>query len=211
MGQDTEQLKRDIEVTRSDMGATLDAIGDRVSPGRVVERNKNKVIVGARSLKDRVMGTAGEAQEHLADTAQSARDAVSGAANQASDAVKHMPDAVVHHTEGAPMVAGAIAFGVGFILAASMPSSQAEVKASAKLIESLEPIKQDLAETAHDMAEHLKEPAIEAAQTVKDAAAEGAHVVTDVARDSAHQTTQHAKESIAAVTESNGDPSMTTS
>jgi hypothetical protein len=211
MGQDTEQLKRDIEGTRSDMSATLDAIGDRVSPGRVVERNKNKVIVGARSLKDRVMGTASETQEHLADTAQSARDALSGAASQATDAVKHMPDAVVHHTEGAPMVAGAIAFGVGFLIAASMPSSQAEVTASAKLLESLEPIKQDLTETAHDMAEHLKEPAIEAAQSVKDAAAEGAHAVADTARDSAQQTTQHAKESIDAVTAGNADLSSSAS
>ena len=206
MGQDTEQLKREIEVTRSDMGATLDAIGDRVSPGRVVERNKNKVIVGARTLKDRVMGTAGETQEHLADTAQSARDAVSGAAGHAADAVKHMPDTVVHHTEGAPMVAGAIAFGLGFLVAASMPSSEAEVNASAKVLESLEPIRQDLAETAQDMAEHLKEPAIEAARNLKDAAAEGAHAVTDSARDSAQHTAQEAKESIAVVTDGDADP-----
>jgi hypothetical protein len=33
MGQSPEELRRDIERTREDLGGHLDAIGDRVSPG----------------------------------------------------------------------------------------------------------------------------------------------------------------------------------
>jgi hypothetical protein len=43
MGQSAEELRRDIERTREGLGETLDAIGDRVSPGRIMERKKNRV------------------------------------------------------------------------------------------------------------------------------------------------------------------------
>ena len=197
MGQDTEQLKREIEVTRSDMADTLDAIGDRVSPGRVAQRQKNKVVGAVRSVKDRVMGTAQETQSHLAHSA--ACDTVAGAAEQTTDAVKNLPDAVVHRTEGAPMVAGALAFGVGFLVAAAMPASESEKEMSAKVMQTLEPVKQEVVGAAQDMAQNLKQPAMEAAQTVKDAAAEGAQAVGSTVRDVADDTKQQATESLQAV------------
>ena len=43
MGQNADQLKREIADTRNDLGNTLDAIGDRVSPSRVIQRRKNRV------------------------------------------------------------------------------------------------------------------------------------------------------------------------
>jgi len=199
MGQDTEQLKREIEVTRSDMTDTLDAIGDRVSPGRVAQRQKNKVVGAVRSVKDRVMGTAQETQSHLAHSVHSARDTVTGAAEQTTDAVKHLPDAVVHRTEGAPMVAGALAFGVGFLVAAAMPASESEKKMSAKVMQTLEPVKEEVVGAAQDMAQNLKQPAMEAAHTVKDAAAEGAQAVGSTVRDAADDTKQQATESVQAV------------
>ena len=36
MGTSAEELRRDIAQTREDLGETIDAIGDRVSPGRVM-------------------------------------------------------------------------------------------------------------------------------------------------------------------------------
>ena len=69
MGQSTEELRREIEYTRDDLGQTLDAIGDRVSPGRIVERRKNRVVNGLSSVRDRVMGTASDAGNSIGDTA----------------------------------------------------------------------------------------------------------------------------------------------
>ena len=43
MGQTAEELKQDIADTRDNLSDTLDAIGDRVSPGRVIERRKNRM------------------------------------------------------------------------------------------------------------------------------------------------------------------------
>jgi len=57
MGQSAEELRRDIERTREGLGDTLDAIGDRVSPGRIMERKKNRVTTGLRTARERVMGT----------------------------------------------------------------------------------------------------------------------------------------------------------
>ena len=42
MGQSAEELRREIEETRDNLTGTVDAIGDRVSPGRIVERKTNR-------------------------------------------------------------------------------------------------------------------------------------------------------------------------
>jgi hypothetical protein len=199
MGQDTEQLKREIEVTRSDMGDTLDAIGDRMRPGRVVQRQKNKVVGAARSVKDRVMGTAQGTQAHLAQSVHSVRDTVAGAAEHTTDTVKHLPDTMTQRTEGAPMVAGALAFGVGFLVAAAMPASEPEIEMSAKVMESLEPVKEEIVGAAHEMADSLKQPATEAAQSVKNVAADGAQAVMSTAQGAADEAKQQATESVRAV------------
>lgn len=64
------------------------------------------------------------------------------------------------------MMAGALAFGIGFLVAASVPASQPEVDASAKLMDTLDPVKQGIAEAAHELVESVKEPAMEAGQHV---------------------------------------------
>ena len=56
MGQSPEELRREIEQTRMGMSENLDAIGDRVSPGRIVERRTNRVRNSVTSLRERVMG-----------------------------------------------------------------------------------------------------------------------------------------------------------
>jgi ElaB/YqjD/DUF883 family membrane-anchored ribosome-binding protein len=188
MGQDTEELKREIESTRSEMSETLEAIGDRVSPGRIVQRKKNLVSSKAQSVRERVMGTTHSAQSAISDTA-----------GQATDAVKHLPDTMSDKAQGAPMIAGAIAFGVGFLVAAAFPPSRAEKEASIKVMESAEPMKAQLMESAHEVADHLKEPAMESAQVLKNAATEGAQAVTSATKDAAAETKEKATESAQAV------------
>ena len=58
MGQSATELKQEIAQTRQNLGETLDAIGDRVSPGRMVERRKNRMTRGFQNVRERVMGTA---------------------------------------------------------------------------------------------------------------------------------------------------------
>ncbi len=183
MGQSAEELRREIEYTRGDLGETLDAIGDRVSPGRIVERRKNKVVNGLSSVRNRVMGTASDAGHSVGDTAGSAVDTIKGA-----------PDAVVQQTQGNPLVAGGIAFGVGVLLASIFPASAKEQQVAGQLKEKAEPLAEDLKQTGQQMAEHMKEPAREAVESVKQAATEGQQAVADTAKYAAESTGQAARE-----------------
>jgi len=49
MGQNADELRRNIETTRENLGETVEAIGDRVSPGRMIERRKNRVMTNFRN------------------------------------------------------------------------------------------------------------------------------------------------------------------
>ena len=104
-------------------------------------------------------------------------------------AVGEAPDAVRRQTQGAPVMAGALAFGVGFLVAAAFPPSEAERQAGATLLDKVEPLKDELASTGKELAEHLKEPAREAATEVKDAAKQSAQAVTDTAKSAVPEAT----------------------
>jgi ElaB/YqjD/DUF883 family membrane-anchored ribosome-binding protein len=170
----TDDVRREIEATRDELGETIDAIGDRVIPGRVIERRKNQVNQGVRSVVDRVMGKAHDAREAVGDAGSSVGEA---------------PGAVLSQTRGAPLVAGALAFGVGFLVAAAFPPSQTEKDAVAdNLADKVEPVKAQLTQVGQEVADHLKEPAAEAVQSVKAAAQDAAQQVTSSAKDAAQET-----------------------
>lgn len=183
MGQSTYELRRDIEQTRADLGETLDAIGDRVSPGRMIERRKNRMSSGIRSVKDRVMGTVEHAQGQLGDMASSG-----------TDTLKETPQMVRDEARGAPLIAGAIAFGVGFLVAAAAPASQREEDASVMLAEKIEPLKDELSSAAHEVVEHMKEPAQQAMDEVKSTASDEAQRVAAVAQDATRQTAEQVRQ-----------------
>lgn len=184
MGQSTEELRRDIEVTRDDMSGTLDAIGDRLMPGRVAQRQKNRMRMTMRSWKDRVMGTAHDMEHGL-----------SSATEDATDTVKQAPQMVTEKTQGSPMAAGAVSFGIGFLAAVAFPPTEQEKRVAANVADTIEPAKQQVMDSAKEAAQHMKEPAREAAQEIKQAASEGATEVASTAREAAQDTKQQAQES----------------
>jgi ElaB/YqjD/DUF883 family membrane-anchored ribosome-binding protein len=188
MGQSAEELRREIEDTRHDLGQTLDAIGDRVSPGRIVERRKNRVMTGLHSVRDRVMGTAADTGHAIGETA-----------GGAVDTLKATPDAVVGQTQGNPLAAGAVAFGVGVLLASIFPASAKEKQAAEELMDRVQPLTDELKQAGQEMAEHLKEPAREAVEQVKHVAAEGQQAVTDTVKEVADTSKQSAREATDAV------------
>lgn len=188
MGQDTEELKREIESTRNDMSGTLDAIGDRVSPGRMMQRKKNRMSQAMSSMRDRVMGTAHDAKQSLSETSDSA-----------TESVKQMPDMVAERTAGAPMVAGGIAFGIGMLIAVAFPASKMEEQAGAKLRDTIEPVKEDLIESAQQVAQNVKEPAKQSVESLKEASAEAARSVASSAKEAGAAVKDEAKDSMETV------------
>src|SRR4051812_26396292 len=144
MGQDTEELRREIESTRSDMSETLDAIGDRVSPGRMVTRSKNRFSTSVGSMRERVMGSAHHAM-----------DSPPGTTESAAGPVKRMPGAVGQRTAGARMVAGGFAFGIGFLIVVVFPASRTEEQASGRIMEKLDPVKQAMKGSAQQVSQNV--------------------------------------------------------
>lgn len=183
MGQNPDELRRDIEQIRDGLGDTLDAIGDRVSPGRVLERRKNRAVQGIQSVRDRVMGTASDATSSLGTTTGSAMDTVRDA-----------PNAVRHQTQGSPVAAGAVAFGVGFLAAAIFPPSRSEQHAVQGLMDKAEPLKDELTAAAKDVAQNVKGAAQDAVEDVKSVAADSKQAVTESVREGVDSTTSSTRQ-----------------
>jgi len=177
MGQSPEELREQIEGTRSDLGDTLDAIGDRVSPGRMIERRANRMRQWSQNVRGRMMGAAQDtvdgAKERMGDTV---------------DTVRGLPDAGRQRTQGAPLVMGGLAFGVGVLVATMLPRTEAEEQAAHAVADKVEPLKQEMLQAGKDAAEHLKQPVREAVADVTDTAKEGAHQVADQAKQGAQET-----------------------
>ena len=200
MGQSAEQLRREIEYTRGDLGETLDAIGDRLSPGRMMERRKNRMRSGLQSVRERVMGTVsdtGSVAGAVADTAGGVADAAGGAVST----LKETPDTVRQQTQGNPLAAGAIAMGVGVLLATVFPATEKERRAADQLIDKAEPLTAELKQAGREIAEHMREPAREAVEQVKEAASEGTQAVTDTARQATDTASHDARQAMDSVRE----------
>jgi Protein of unknown function (DUF3618) len=177
MGQTADELRRDIAETRSDLGNTLDAIGDRISPARMVERRKNRTMRALAGLRDRVMGSP------VGPTAVAERAGDVAAA--AVETTRQAPEAVRHGTEGNPLVAGFLAMGAGFLIATVIPPSGKERELGADLRERAQPLVDELTEAGKSTADHLKEPLRHAADEVASTAQVSAHEVTVAARQEA--------------------------
>ena len=170
MGQTTGQLKTELEQHRADVSADLEALGDRVSPGRMADRRRAQMRQSVTRMKDRVMGPASH-------SAQTVRDQAGEIAGTVGDA----PDAARRQVSGNPLAAGVIAFAAGVLVASMLPESEPEQR----LAERVEP---KLAEAVGE----TRDAAMEAAQHLKPAAEDAARDVAARARDSADQVKEQA-------------------
>ena len=200
---DPDVIRRQIEDTRRELSYDVDALNEKVNPARVVDRRVTAAKGRMTNLKEKVMGSAHETtyQAHgmasnaagsVQGAASSAADSVSSAASTAVDAVQQAPDQVIRQTQGNPLAAGLIAFGVGWLVSSLLPASekekqlaqQAETAVKEHKDQLLEPAKQaaqeigdQLKPAAQDALESVKSTAQDAAATVKD---EGQAAVQDV-------------------------------
>ena len=61
MSQSAEEIRAEIEATRRELGQDVDALADKVTPSKIVDRQKNKLRGALTSVKERVMGAADDA------------------------------------------------------------------------------------------------------------------------------------------------------
>ena len=193
----TTQIQGDIEETRSSLTADLDELTDRLSPSNVAHRQVDKAKAGVVGVKDKIMGTAQEATatardkvmgtaHDISDSAQHTTGAVgdrlSTAKHSASGATGDATSAVKSKTQGNPLAAGVVAFGLGLLVSSLIPASQKEAQATGALVDVakdkgpplveratsvLSDVQGSVQETAKGAAQAVGESARDAAQTVK--------------------------------------------
>jgi ElaB/YqjD/DUF883 family membrane-anchored ribosome-binding protein len=184
MSTDPDQIRREIERTRSDLSDNVNALGDKVNPGSIAKRQVGRVRGAATSVKDAVLGSASDA----ADTGQQVAGTV-------GDAVSNAPNAVARKAQGSPIAAGLIAFGAGLLVSSLLPASRVEQQAAEKVKDTAQPMVEDLTDTAKEVAENLKEPAQQAIEDVKSTATDAAATVKDEATSAADDVKTQAQDS----------------
>jgi uncharacterized protein YoxC len=190
MGQTAEDLRTQLASQRGEVSRDLEAIGDRVSPGRMVERRQAAVRMRFADMRDRVFGAADTTQHGVRDTMSSgmtsAREGVSGAA-----------EGTMHATEGNPLAVGLVAFGAGLVMATLFPASRTEQQLASRAQPTLEHAAEQAAPKVREMVEDVKEevaPAAKSAVTeVTESAKEAAQRVKGEAAQAASETGKEAK------------------
>jgi uncharacterized protein YjbJ (UPF0337 family) len=185
-----EEIRREIEQTRSNLGHTLEDIEDRVSPARIKDRRVEAVRSRVQRVRESVMGSADDV-----------RGSASYRADQARDTLRDAPQATMDRARGNPLAAGLVAFGGGLVLASLIPATEKEQEAAQTLRDRYEePVKSELKQvgeqardslqgTAQEAAQQVKSTAQDAAQRTKEDAQSSGQTVRDQAQQAREQTT----------------------
>jgi len=203
MGQTAEELRSDIEQRRQNMSGTVDAIEDRVLPGRIIDRRKRAARTWIHDTRDRVMGQpspVSDAKERITGVASTMGDTM----EQATEKVAEVPAQLAEQTRGAPLIAGGIAFGIGVLLAIVIPETQPERRAVEAMAPQLGAATDAVKEAGQHTLETAKQAAQEAVGDLKETAAEHAGEVTDQAKEAGSEVGRAAEEQRQPVTPSSG-------
>lgn len=178
------------------MSTTVDLMGNRVSPGHIVQRQVGRVGERLGALRDSVMGSASDASARVTDQASGM-----------TDTLRQGPEAVRRNARGNPLAAGLIAFGAGLLLASVFPATEAERQVATTLAERAQPaidqahsaveeLKSGLQDSAQEAVGQLKESAAGAAQQVKEEASASAQHVAGAVQGAAQEVHGQARDSL---------------
>lgn len=172
---DPDEIRRQIDATRSDLAGNVDLLEEKVSPSKIVDRRVGRAKQAAGNLRDSVMGKVHSGSDSASGAAESAKSALTSA----QDAVAGAPDTVTNRTQGNPLAAGVIAFGVGWLLGSVLAPSKPERQLAAQAKDQAQPA---VTESAKHIAEEVKEPAQHAVAEVKETATQAAQDLGDQAK-----------------------------
>lgn len=164
MSDSPEAIRADIERTRRELGGDVDALADKVSPSKIMERRTSAAKAAVGSVRDRIMGAADDAGSTLSG---------------AGDAVGSATHRVAAKAEGNPLAVGLMAFAAGLLVASLVPASAKEKELADTVKDKAQPLVDEVTDVAKEAGAHLKEPAREAAAAVKDSAAESVEAVKE--------------------------------
>ena len=187
---DPQAIRRDIERTRGEMEGTVGAINDRVNPQRVYERRRGRMRSRWGRLRESIMGSDDSA---LRDRTPG----TSASAGQAQQAVQDAPQRARRRTQGNPLAAGMIAFGVGALIGSALPETEAERQAAREATDKLdvEGTRQRLTERAKDVQQTVQDRGRDAAEDLKGTARGAAQDVKEHGQQEGQRVRQDAQHS----------------
>jgi uncharacterized protein YjbJ (UPF0337 family) len=208
-----DQIRGDIQQTQRELGADVDALTEKLSPPRIIQRRARRTRTAVTSVKDKIMGstasgapaarniaasTASGIGETASNTAAAARDKVASTASSAAGTASSVPEIARERTGGNPLAAGLIAFGAGWLISSLLPATPPEQQAATQVkdlaTEKGRPVAQQLGGAAQQAAEQLREPARQAAESVRDTAADATSAVAGEARSATGDVTERAQQ-----------------
>ena len=209
MSSDPDEIRSNIEQTQQNLSADVDALTDKVSPPRIMERRVQQTRSAMTTMKDRIMGGTANGTPSVggsvSSTASSAKDTLVSTASSAADMASTAPDMARRRTRGNPLAAGLIAFGAGWLVSSLLPATEPEQQVASQVkdlaMDKGRPLAQQLSQAGQDAAQELRESAQQRAQSVKETATDAASTVTDETQSRAADVTGHAQEARARVTE----------
>jgi hypothetical protein len=208
MTNDPEDIRRDIEATRRDLSADVDALTDKVSPARVVERRVDSARGALSSVRDKVMGSASSTTSAAGEGLGSAQEAVRSGTSSVTAAASSAPQVARRQANGNPLAAGLIAFGAGWLVSSLLPPTEKEQRLASRAKETASehagPVTSALGEAAQQVQENLREPAQQAAASVSSTASDATTTVHEEARSAAGDVAGQAQQAKDTVREQAG-------
>lgn len=197
MGTTETELRQEIAQQRARMGETLDQIGERISPERIIERRKDAMRARWNSTREAVMGSpdydeggarslrarAGEAGSTVTDTARSA-----------AERAQQAPEELTQQVAGNPLAAGLIAFGAGLLAATLFPPSRTEKDIAGQIQPAFDGAKEYAREVAEDVASEAREQGRQAFEDVKASGSEATRQVKEQVAESTEETQRSVRE-----------------
>lgn len=180
MSDSPDEIRADIERTREGLGLDVDALADKVSPSKMVDRQMGRVRGALGSVRERVMGAADDAGSSL---------------SSAGSHVGDVKDRAVAKAEGNPMAVGLIAFGAGLLLASLFPASTKEKDIAASVKDQAQPLVDEVTDAAKEVGEHLKEPVKASVASVQESAQDSVAAVKDEAQTAVGEVKDQAQQS----------------
>jgi cell division septum initiation protein DivIVA len=223
MTSDPDQIRSSIEQTQQHLSADVDALAEKVSPPRIMERRVQQTRSAMTNFKDAIMGNTADATSAIGGTASSvagsakdvagsakdvagsAKDTMAAKASSAGGMAGSVPEQARQRARGNPLAVGLIAFGAGWLLSSLLPATEREQQAAAELkdlaAEKGGPVKEQLSQAGQEATQNLRESAQQRAQSVKETAAGAASTVAGEAQSQSSDLTSHAQEARSRVAE----------
>jgi len=209
MSTDPDQIRSEIDQTQRELREDVDALTEKLSPPRMMERRVRRTRTAFTNVRDKIMGSASDAYQSASESssgvgqavsarASGARDTVTDTASSAADTARSAPEMIRRRAEGNPLAVGLIAFGAGWLLSSLLPASGPERQVATQVkdfaAEQGRPLARELGQAGQQAAQQLRDSAQQRAEEVKQTAADAASTVTGEAKSAASDVTDQAQQ-----------------